>query len=261
MTLSEGYAVASGMAVKKYLHNFFTIKDLGDAQYFLGLEIAHSLSGTFVAQTKYIHDIITDTGLLHSNAISTPFPQGLKHAADCGVVLQQPNAYRRLIGKLLYLSFTRLDISYSVQQLSQFLSHPCEVHWTAALHVVKYPLHRVCFFLPLCLLRSVVIVILTGQHALTPDALSSVFVFCSVPHLFPEKQRNSSLFPHLRWRRSIVVWLLLYVNFAGFHIFYRILGLLYLFLFPYSATTRPHYISRRTQCSMSTRNILSSTVT
>ncbi|KAL0300227.1 UNVERIFIED_CONTAM: Retrovirus-related Pol polyprotein from transposon RE2 [Sesamum angustifolium] len=46
--------------------------------------------------------------------------------------------YRRLVGRLLYLGFTRPDISYSVQQLSQFLTRPCEAHWKAAVHVVRY---------------------------------------------------------------------------------------------------------------------------
>lgn len=39
---------------------------------------------------------------------------------------------------MLYLNFTRPDISYVVQQLSQFLHSPTEVHWKAAIHVLKY---------------------------------------------------------------------------------------------------------------------------
>ncbi|KAL0406498.1 UNVERIFIED_CONTAM: Retrovirus-related Pol polyprotein from transposon RE2 [Sesamum latifolium] len=124
--------------VKSYLHNLFTIKDLGDARYFLGLEIARNSSGTYLAQTKYTLDIIKDAGLLYSKAATTPLPQGLKFTADCGAKLQHPDAYRRLIGRLLYLEFTRPDISHSVQKLSQFLAHPCEGHWSAALHIVKY---------------------------------------------------------------------------------------------------------------------------
>ncbi|KAL0325823.1 UNVERIFIED_CONTAM: putative transposon Ty5-1 protein [Sesamum radiatum] len=82
-------------SVKDYLHSLFTIKDLGEARYFLGLEIARSSDGLYVAQNK-------------------------------------------LVGRLLYLGFTRPDISHSVQQLSQFLTRPCEEHWRAAVHVVRY---------------------------------------------------------------------------------------------------------------------------
>ncbi|KAL0327700.1 UNVERIFIED_CONTAM: Retrovirus-related Pol polyprotein from transposon RE2 [Sesamum angustifolium] len=44
----------------------------------------------------------------------------------------------RLVGRLLYLGFTRPDISFATQQLSQFLQHPRSSHWDAALHVLRY---------------------------------------------------------------------------------------------------------------------------
>ncbi|KAL2232732.1 UNVERIFIED_CONTAM: Retrovirus-related Pol polyprotein from transposon RE2 [Sesamum indicum] len=124
--------------VKNYLHELFTIKDMGDARYFLGLEIARSSDGIYLAQTKYVLDIIFDTDMLDAKSVTTPFPAGLKLCSDTGARLQAPDSYRRLVGRLLYLSFTRPDISHSVQQLSQYLNHPCDIHWNAALHVVKY---------------------------------------------------------------------------------------------------------------------------
>ncbi|KAL0448171.1 UNVERIFIED_CONTAM: Retrovirus-related Pol polyprotein from transposon RE2 [Sesamum latifolium] len=136
--LITGPSQSAIQAVKDYLHALFTIKDLGDARYFLGLEIARNPSGTYLAQTKYILDIVKDTKLQHSKSVSTPFPQGLKLSTDCGAKLEHPDAYRRLVGRMLYLSFTRPDISHYVQQLSQFLNHPCVDHWTASLHVVRY---------------------------------------------------------------------------------------------------------------------------
>ncbi|KAK4382085.1 Retrovirus-related Pol polyprotein from transposon RE1 [Sesamum angolense] len=136
--LLTGSSLEEIQAVKCYLHDLFTIKDIGEARYFLGLEIARNSKGSYVAQTKYILDIVKDTGLLEAKAASTPLPQGLKLTSDCGALLQNPDSYRCLVGRLLYLSFTRPDISHSVQQLSQFLNHPCELHMSAALHVVKY---------------------------------------------------------------------------------------------------------------------------
>ncbi|KAL0409570.1 UNVERIFIED_CONTAM: Retrovirus-related Pol polyprotein from transposon RE1 [Sesamum radiatum] len=124
--------------VKAYLHGLFTIKDLGLARYFLGLQIARSASGTNLNQAKYIQDILIDTGLSVAKAATTPLPQGLKLSADGGAVLSNPEPYRRLVGRLLYLGFTRPDISYNVQQLSQFLQKPCDEHWNTALHVVRY---------------------------------------------------------------------------------------------------------------------------
>ncbi|KAL0322381.1 UNVERIFIED_CONTAM: Retrovirus-related Pol polyprotein from transposon RE1 [Sesamum calycinum] len=48
--------------------------------------------GSYVAQTKYILDIVKDTGLLEAKAVSTPFPQGLKLTSDCGALLQIPDS-------------------------------------------------------------------------------------------------------------------------------------------------------------------------
>lgn len=47
-------------------------------------------------------------------------------------------SYRRLIGKHNYLSYTRLDITFAVQFLNQFMSKPCKPHMNAALDTLGY---------------------------------------------------------------------------------------------------------------------------
>ncbi|KAJ0038187.1 hypothetical protein Pint_23684 [Pistacia integerrima] len=59
--------------VKAHLHFVFTIKDLGYAKYFLGIEIARSSEGTFINQQKYILDILEDTSLVGAKPVSTLF--------------------------------------------------------------------------------------------------------------------------------------------------------------------------------------------
>ncbi|KAL0399301.1 UNVERIFIED_CONTAM: Retrovirus-related Pol polyprotein from transposon RE2 [Sesamum radiatum] len=124
--------------IKTYLDGLFTIKDLGMARYFLGLQIARSALGTSVTQSKYISDIITDCGLTNSKSVVTPLPQGVKLHSASDAFLSHPEPYRRLVGRLLYLGFTRSDIPHEVQQLSQFLQKSCQAHWHAALHMVRY---------------------------------------------------------------------------------------------------------------------------
>lgn len=114
--------------VKEYLHDAFFIKDIGSAHYFLGLEIVCGVDGTHINQRKYVLDILTNTGLLGSKATDTPLPRGIKLEAGQKNLLLEPNRYRRLIGKLLYLNFTRPDITYDVQQLSQFVASSCQEH-------------------------------------------------------------------------------------------------------------------------------------
>jgi len=58
----------------------------------------------------------------------TPSDSSIKLHADEGAILPDPSSFRRLIGQLLYLTNTRPDINFVVQQLSQFVSSPRESH-------------------------------------------------------------------------------------------------------------------------------------
>ncbi|KAL0373128.1 UNVERIFIED_CONTAM: Retrovirus-related Pol polyprotein from transposon RE1 [Sesamum calycinum] len=125
-------------AVKAYFNGLFTIKDLGSAKYFLGLELARSSHGILVTQQKYITDILTDAHLLDAKVVTTPLPPGLHLKSDSGALLSDPGCHRWLAGRLLYLGFTWPNISFAAQQHSQFLQHPHESHWQAAMHVLRY---------------------------------------------------------------------------------------------------------------------------
>ena len=125
------------LQVKQFLHSVFNIKDLGYAKYFLGLEIARSPKGMFLHQRKYVLDILTGVGLLHAKTASTPIQRGHKFSTNSHL-MGEPDRYRRLIGRLLYVTMTRPDITFVLQQLSQHVSAPREDHWDAALYLLRY---------------------------------------------------------------------------------------------------------------------------
>ena len=62
----------------------------------------------------------------------------LRYFKTYGTPLSDPAPYRRLIGRLLYLTHTRPEISYAVSKLSQFLAAPTDKHMLVGLHVLKY---------------------------------------------------------------------------------------------------------------------------
>jgi hypothetical protein len=64
--------------------------------------------------------------------------QNSRLSKDEGDCLVDPSTYRRFIGRLLYLTITRPDISYPVQVLSQFMDKPSKSQLTAAQKVLRY---------------------------------------------------------------------------------------------------------------------------
>jgi hypothetical protein len=111
-------------------------------KYFLGLEVAQSREGITVSQRKYCLDLLKDSGFLGSKPASTPLDPAVKLHNDAGKLYEDIPTYRRLVGRLLYLTNTRPDISFAVQQLSQFLHKPTMAHYNAACRVIRYLKHN-----------------------------------------------------------------------------------------------------------------------
>ena len=124
--------------LKQYLNLHFHMKALGELKYFLGLEVVRTEAGIFLCQRKYTLDFLTEVGIWGCKPLHLPLPSNVKLLADSGIPLKDPNMYRRMIGKHIYLTITRPDITYSVQVLSQFMNSPTEDHMKAAAHVLKY---------------------------------------------------------------------------------------------------------------------------
>ncbi|RVW35066.1 Retrovirus-related Pol polyprotein from transposon RE1 [Vitis vinifera] len=124
--------------LKQHLFTHFQTKDLGKLKYFLGIEIAQSSSGVVLSQRKYALDILEETGMLDCKSVDTPMDPNVKLILGQGEPLGDPGRYRRLVGKLNYLTITRPDISFPVSVVSQFLQSPCDSHWDAVIRNLRY---------------------------------------------------------------------------------------------------------------------------
>ena len=87
---------------------------------------------------KYVLDILEETGLLGSKPVKTPMEPNVKLYEYQEELLSNPETYRRLVGKLNYLTITRPDISFVVSVLSQFMKDPHLPHWEAVIRIVRY---------------------------------------------------------------------------------------------------------------------------
>ncbi|GMH16027.1 hypothetical protein Nepgr_017868 [Nepenthes gracilis] len=195
-------------SVKSYLNRTFKIKNLGVLQYFLGIEVARSSTGIHICQRKYALDILADSGFLGSKPLKLPMDQNLKLSKETGTVLQDPSVYRRLIGRLLYLTVTRPNICYAVHILSQFMTRPTFSHMNVA-YQIELPV-------------------------LTLDDPSLATVFFLGTLLSPGSVRNNQLLLAHRRKQNIDPWLPLVANYRGPVISYLICG--YFTLMPLTST-------------------------
>lgn len=79
-----------------------------------------------------------DTGYLGSKPAVTPMDSKLRLTATSEELLADGSEYRRLIGRLVYLTITRPDLSFVIQNLSQCMSAPRTDHLSAAHRVLRY---------------------------------------------------------------------------------------------------------------------------
>ena len=124
--------------VKSQLDHLFKIKDLGQLKFFLGLEVARSRKGIFLNQRKYTLELLDVVGLLGCKPSNTRMDPQIKLYSRKSHLLEDISMYRRLIEQLIYLTNTKPDICFAINNLSQFLSAPTMVHYQAALRILRY---------------------------------------------------------------------------------------------------------------------------
>ncbi|RVW28194.1 Retrovirus-related Pol polyprotein from transposon RE2 [Vitis vinifera] len=124
-------------ALKKKLQGKFPVKDLGPLKYFLGIEVATSRKGLFLNQRKYTIDLLRDSNMLNSKPANTPFDSKLQ-LDKLGDPLDSSNYYQKLVGKLIYLTITRPDISFAVSLVSQYMHAPTVVHLCMVKRILRY---------------------------------------------------------------------------------------------------------------------------
>jgi len=112
--LLTGSDSAELLEIKKYLKCYFVTKDMGRPKYFLRIEVAHQKHSVLLSQCNYALDLLEETRLLGCKPANTTMEANVNLCFDDSHTLDDPEKYRRLVGKLIYLMVTRPDIIFAV---------------------------------------------------------------------------------------------------------------------------------------------------
>ena len=96
------------------------------------------MDGISLEQGKYAVEIPKRFGMMDCKAMTTPMASNLKLLSDASSEAVDATMYHQMIGSLMYLTNTRLDICFAMNTLSHFLTDPRHVHLSAAKHILRY---------------------------------------------------------------------------------------------------------------------------
>ncbi|OIW19116.1 hypothetical protein TanjilG_08916 [Lupinus angustifolius] len=119
------------------LQSEFAMKDLGPLHHFLGIEISPTPDGLNLSQSHYALTILERANMVDCKPISTPLEAKTKITQDA-TLLNDPSYFRGPVGALQYLTFTRPDLSFIVNYVSQFLHAPNTMHLKMVKRILRY---------------------------------------------------------------------------------------------------------------------------
>jgi hypothetical protein len=114
--------------VKTNLKKKFEMTYLGFLHYFLGLQVLQTKEGIFISHSKYACDILCHFHMEYCKPTPFPFHSGVELAATCTSPKVYATLYHLLVGSLLYLTHTHLDLSFVVGIVAWYMQTPHESH-------------------------------------------------------------------------------------------------------------------------------------
>jgi hypothetical protein len=122
------------------LKSEFAPKDMGPVSYFLGIDVRRTARGFVLSQSAYATDLLERAGMGNCKPVATPADAKSKPSISDGKALSKQEAswYRSMAGALQYLTLTRPDITYAVQQACLHMHAPTDYHATMLKRILRY---------------------------------------------------------------------------------------------------------------------------
>nr|GEU47417.1 hypothetical protein [Tanacetum cinerariifolium] len=101
---------------------------MGEMTFFLGLQVNQSPRGIFINQSKYVLEILIKYGMETYNPVGTPMKIKYKLDYDKNGTLVDATKYCGMIGALMYLTSSRLNIVHATCLCARYQAMPIEKH-------------------------------------------------------------------------------------------------------------------------------------
>jgi hypothetical protein len=123
----------------------FDMSMMCELNYFLRFQVKQLKEGTFISQMKYTQDLLKRFGMKDAKPTKTPMGTDGHLGLNKGGKSVDQKAYQSMIGSLLYLCASRLDIMLSVCMCAKFQSDPKDCYLVAIKRILRYLVFTPCF--------------------------------------------------------------------------------------------------------------------
>jgi len=122
----------------KLMQSKYEMSLMSELNYFLGLQIKQVNEGIFISQSKYIYNLLKKYDLQDCSPAKTPMATTTKLEIEAKDPKVDITIYRGMVGSLLYLTTSRLDIIFAIYLCARFQADPRESHLIAIKRIYKY---------------------------------------------------------------------------------------------------------------------------
>ncbi|GJR95534.1 retrovirus-related pol polyprotein from transposon TNT 1-94 [Tanacetum coccineum] len=119
------------------MKNNFEMSMMGELKFFHGLQVHQSPRVIFISQSQYAVELLKKHGLDECVSMSTPMATE-RLDADLHDTPTDQRTYRRMIGGLMYLTATRLDIAFATFVCARFQACPMVKHLKEVKRIFRY---------------------------------------------------------------------------------------------------------------------------
>ena len=120
----------------KLMQSKFEMSLMGELKYFLGLQVDQRIDGIFICQSKYLKELLKKYNM--EDSARTPSSTAAKLGACDSSVKVDVSSYKGMIGSLLYLTGSRLDIMYATCLCARSQADPGDIHLVAVKRILRY---------------------------------------------------------------------------------------------------------------------------